>query len=88
MARITVDLGRETAARLSELAAQRGVTVSDTVNAAVVQFLEASEQPGAIYRPLGEPNADSIAAMDELDRGEVKSFTSIDSLMASLNADD
>ncbi|MDI9408492.1 MAG: hypothetical protein QM523_04530 [Candidatus Pacebacteria bacterium] len=39
-----------------------------------------------VYRPLGEPNAESIAAMDELDRGEVESFTSVEAFMASLNA--
>jgi DNA-damage-inducible protein J len=35
-----------------------------------------------------QPNAETIEAMRELNQGRGKSFTSIDNLMADLNADD
>ena len=34
------------------------------------------------------PNAETIAAIEELERGGGKSFDSIEELMAELNADD
>ena len=34
------------------------------------------------------PNAETIAAIEELERGGGKSFNSIEELMADLNADD
>ncbi len=37
---------------------------------------------------LRVPNAETVAAMRELERGEGKSFATVDDLMAELNADD
>ena len=83
MTRVTLDLGSETEARLSQLAAERGLSLSETVNAAVLQFLDLYPQAGGmVYRPLGEPNAESIAAMDELDPNRKQNPLTIDDFKA------
>ncbi|MDI9408212.1 MAG: hypothetical protein QM523_03090 [Candidatus Pacebacteria bacterium] len=40
------------------------------------------------YRPLGQPNAESIEAMDQLDRGEGITVSTIAELMSDLDAED
>ncbi|MCX8505062.1 MAG: type II toxin-antitoxin system antitoxin, RelB/DinJ family [Alphaproteobacteria bacterium] len=91
MVKLSVDLGVETESRLAAFAAAQGINVSDAVADAVrdaVSQLLAESEKGTPYRPLGEPNAETLAAIAELERGEGKRFKSISELMADLHADD
>ncbi|MDI9349298.1 MAG: hypothetical protein QM537_04785 [Candidatus Symbiobacter sp.] len=93
MVTLSLDLGAETEARLAEYAAQCGTDVSaalrDAVHEAVRQLLTANLDDAAeTYRPLGDPNEETLAAMAELKNGGGKSFATFEELMADLHADD
>ena len=69
MVKLSVDLGVETESRLAAFAAAQGINVSDAVADAVrdaVSQLLAESEKGTPYRPLGEPNAETLAAIAEL----------------------
>ncbi len=61
-----------------------GLTVSDAFRIMLTRVANDKALP---FEPL-VPNAKTIAAMQEARAGKLKSFNSIDALMADLNADD
>ncbi|KQS03267.1 XRE family transcriptional regulator [Sphingomonas sp. Leaf357] len=64
--------------------ATMGLTVSDAVRLLLTRVAHDKALP---FDPL-TPNAETIAAIKEARGGGLKSFTSIDALMADLDADD
>ncbi|CAN6135197.1 RelB DNA-damage-inducible protein J [Methylophilaceae bacterium] len=61
-----------------------GLTVSDAFR---IMLTRVANEKALPFEPL-VPNAKTIAAMKEARAGKLKSFNSIDALMADLNADD
>ena len=64
--------------------AAMGLTVSDAFRMMMTRVAREKALP---FEPL-VPNTVTIEAMKEARRGGLKSFSSVDSLMANLNADD
>lgn len=64
--------------------AAMGLTVSDAVRLMLTRVAHDKALP---FEPL-VPNAETIAAMQEARSGNLQSFTSVEALMADLNADD
>ena len=79
-ARIDAKTKAEAAAVLATI----GLTVSDAFRLLLVKVAQDKALP---FEPL-IPNAETIAALEDSLRGEGKSFTTIEELMADLNADD
>jgi len=79
-ARINGDIKEEASAILAAM----GLTPSDAFRILMTRIAREKALP---FEPLS-PNAETIAAMKEARKGKLKSFTSIDDLMADLNADD
>ncbi len=79
-ARIDAKTKAEAAAVLATI----GLTVSDAFRLLLLRVAQDKELP---FEPL-IPNAETIAAMEASLRGEEKSFSTIEDLMADLNADD
>jgi DNA-damage-inducible protein J len=79
-ARINGDIKEEASAILAAM----GLTPSDAFRILMTRIAREKTLP---FEPLS-PNAETIAAMKEARKGKLKSFTSIDDLMADLNADD
>lgn len=71
-------------AEAAAVLATMGLTVSDAVRLLLTRVAHDKELP---FEPL-RPNAETIAAMEEARAGNVKSFDSIEALMADLYADD
>ena len=61
-----------------------GLTVSDAFR---IMLTRVAHEKALPFEPL-VPNAKTIAAMKEARAGKLKSFNSIDALMADLNAED
>ena len=61
-----------------------GLSVSDAVRMMLVRV--AAEK--ALPFEIRVPNAETVAAMRELDEGQGKRFDTVEDLMADLNADD
>lgn len=61
-----------------------GLTVSDAFR---IMLTRVANEKALPFEPL-VPNAKTIEAMKEARAGKLKSFNSIDALMADLNADD
>jgi DNA-damage-inducible protein J len=74
----------KTKAKAAAVLAAMGLTVSDAFRLLMVKVAAEEALP---FEPL-VPNAETIEAMKAGRRGDVKSFDSIDGLMADLNADD
>lgn len=68
----------------SAVLATMGLTVSDAVRLMLTRVAHDKALP---FEPL-TPNAATIAAMQEARKGNIKSFDSIEALMADLDADD
>jgi DNA-damage-inducible protein J len=64
--------------------AAMGLTVSDAIRLMLIRVAADKALPFAVK----VPNAETIAAMREAQRGEVESFASVEELMADLNAPD
>lgn len=79
-ARIDGKVKEEAAAVLASM----GLSVSDAVRLMLTRVAHDKALP---FEPL-VPNATTIEAMREARSGKLKRFTSIDDLMADLNADD
>ena len=71
-------------AEASAVLATKGLTVSDAVRLLLTRVAHDKALPFEPFRP----NAETIAAMEEARAGNLKSFDSIEALMADLNADD
>jgi DNA-damage-inducible protein J len=82
MVHIRVD-GKVKAKAAKALAAM-GLTVSDAVRL----LLNRVAAENALPFEVRVPNKETLAAMEELERGGDKSFSSIAELMADLNAED
>ncbi len=79
-ARIDGHIKEEAAAVLASM----GLTVSDAFRLMLTRVAREKALP---FEPL-VPNEKTIKAMKEARRGGLKSFSTVDSLMADLNADD
>ncbi|TVR57688.1 MAG: type II toxin-antitoxin system RelB/DinJ family antitoxin [Candidatus Competibacteraceae bacterium] len=71
-------------ARAAAALAEMGLSVSDAVRMLLVRV--AAE--GALPFDVRAPNAETVAAIHELEAGRGVRFESADSLLADLNADD
>ncbi len=72
---------KEEAAHVLE---QMGLSVSDAIRMMMVRIAREKALPFDVR----VPNEETIAAMEEVRRGNLKSFSSVAALMADLNADD
>jgi len=79
-ARIDDDVKKEATAVLAAM----GLTVSDAVRLMLTRVAREHALP---FDPL-IPNPETIEAMKEARRGQLRSFDSVDDLMADLDADD
>lgn len=79
-ARIDENIKEEAAAVLAAM----GLTVSDAFRIMLTRVANEKQLP---FEPL-VPNAKTIAAMKEAREGKLKSFNSVQDLMADLDADD
>ena len=68
----------------SAVLAAMGLTVSDAFR---IMLTRVAREKALPFDPL-VPNASTIEAMKEARRGGLKSFATVDDLMANLNADD
>ncbi len=82
MVHIRVD--EQVKAQAAEALASMGLSVSDAVRMMLVRV--AAEK--ALPFEIRVPNAETVAAMRELDEGLGKRFDTVEDLMADLNADD
>ena len=82
MVHIRVD--EQVKAQATETLASMGLSVSDAVRMLLVRV--AAEK--ALPFDVRVPNAETVAAMKDLDEGLGKRFDSLEDLMADLNADD
>jgi DNA-damage-inducible protein J len=82
MVHIRVD--EQVKAQAAEALASMGLSVSDAVRMMLVRV--AAEK--ALPFEIRVPNAETVAAIRELDEGLGKRFDTVEDLMADLNADD
>jgi len=82
MVHIRVD--EQVKAQAAEALASMGLSVSDAVRMMLVRVAVEKALPFEIR----VPNAETVAAMRELDEGLGKRFDTVEDLMADLNADD
>ncbi|MBA4747517.1 MAG: type II toxin-antitoxin system RelB/DinJ family antitoxin [Sphingopyxis sp.] len=68
----------------SAVLATMGLTVSDAVRLLLTRVAHDKAFPFEVLRP----NAVTIAAMEEARTGKLKSFATVEALMADLDADD
>ncbi len=61
-----------------------GLTVSDVVRALMTRIAQDQSFPPGLF----QPNAETLAAFDEVERGNLKRFDSVDALFADLHAED
>ncbi|MCL1961818.1 MAG: type II toxin-antitoxin system RelB/DinJ family antitoxin [Desulfovibrionaceae bacterium] len=61
-----------------------GLTVSDVVRVLMTRIAQDKVIPAELFRP----NAETLAAFAEIERGRLKRFESVDALFEDLNADD
>jgi DNA-damage-inducible protein J len=61
-----------------------GLTVSDVVRVLMTRIAQDKRIPSGLF----QPNAQTLAAFAEIDRGELRQFESVDALYADLHADD
>jgi DNA-damage-inducible protein J len=71
-------------AKAAGVLAEMGLSVSDAIRMLLVRI--AAEK--ALPFEARVPNAETVAAKEELERGEGRKFASVADLMADLNADD
>ena len=68
----------------ADVLATMGLTVSDAVRLMLTKIAREKSLPFELW----QPNAETVAAMQEARSGKLQSFDSVDDLMASLNAKD
>ena len=61
-----------------------GLTVSDVVRVLMTRIARDKRIPESLF----QPNAETLAAFTELERGEGKRFDSVEALFADLHAED
>lgn len=61
-----------------------GLTVSDVVRVLMTRIAQDKAIPSALF----QPNAETLEAFAEIERGGMKRFVTVDELFDDLNADD
>lgn len=61
-----------------------GLTVSDVVRVLMTRIARDKTIPPALF----QPNAQTLAAMEEIERGETETVDSVEALFEDLNAED
>ena len=79
-ARIDARIKQEASVALAAI----GLTVSDAFRIMMIRIAREKTLPFELHAP----NAQTIAAMKELERGGLASFATVDALMADLKSDD
>lgn len=74
-----VDLGAEIESQLVKLAAVNGQSIEDTLREMVRVNLSQIEPPREF-----RPNAETLEAFAQIERGEYKTFNTVEELMADL----
>ena len=77
-------ISSRTKKRAASALAAMGLSTSDAIRLLMVRIADERRLPFDVK----VPNATTRKAIDELEAGEGKRFSSVDSLMADLNADD
>ena len=81
---LSTDIDEALKREAEEIYARSGLTLSDAFRR-LLQNTVAEQQ---VPLDLLTPNAETLGAMEELKRGGVITFATVDALMADLNADD
>lgn len=81
---VQADVDPDVLKRATEALQRMGVTVPRAIDLMLKYVALTGELPLDFF----EPNAETRAAMEEARRGDLKSFSSVEELMADLNADD
>ena len=81
---VHADVDSDVLNRATEALTLQGLTVPR----AIQLMLEYVALEGELPLDFFEPNAETKAAMEEAKRGDLKSFNSVEELMADLNAED
>ena len=71
-------------AEASAVLAEAGLTLSDAFRLLLTRVARERYVPLDLF----QPNAETIAAMDEAERGDLPSFDSVEALMRHLHEDD
>lgn len=74
----------ELKAEAEKILAEEGLTLSDALRMLLVSTVQDRGLPVRYFRP----NPETVEAIEAMNRGEYKSFDSVEALMADLNADD
>jgi DNA-damage-inducible protein J len=82
--RVHADVGVDVLKRATQALSRQGLTVPR----AIQLMLEYVVLEGELPLDFFEPNAETKEAMEEAKRGDLKSFHSVEELMADLNAED
>lgn len=82
---LNVEIDQEIMTAASAVLAADDLTVSAFVHRALTYISIEKRQPSL---DCLTPGPETVAAMEAVERGEVETFSSIDALMADLNADD
>lgn len=77
-------ISSRTKKRAAAALAAMGLSTSDAIRLLMVRIADEKRLPFDVKAP----NATTRKAIDELETGEGKRFSSVDALMADLNADD
>lgn len=68
----------------SQVIQASGLTVSDVVRVLMTRIAQDKAIPSVLF----QPNAETLEAFAEIERGNLKSFTSVDALFDDLHAED
>lgn len=68
----------------SQVIQDSGLTVSDVVRVLMTRIAQDKAIPSVLF----QPNAETLEAFAEIERGNLKSFTSVDALFDDLHAED
>mgnify|MGYP000405535672 FL=1 len=78
---VTTRINESIKLEASEVLASMGLTVSDAVRLMLTKVAKEKSLPFEIW----QPNAETIAAMEEARKGNLETFDSLDDLMKALN---
>ncbi|TXI88847.1 MAG: type II toxin-antitoxin system RelB/DinJ family antitoxin [Burkholderiaceae bacterium] len=81
---VTTRINENIKQEAADVLATMGLTVSDAVRLMLTKIAREKSLPFELW----QPNAETVAAMQEARSGKLQSFDSVDDLMASLNAKD
>jgi DNA-damage-inducible protein J len=81
---VTTRINENIKQEAADVLATMGLTVSDAVRLMLTKIAREKSLPFELW----QPNAETIAAMQEARSGKLQSFDSVDDLMVSLNAKD